>query len=159
MTTPAQTPDERRAVVFLLQAFSAASQRYAEAAGARRGMHRSDLHALLALMQAAMAGRATTPGELARAVGLTPSATTTVIDRLVASGHAERQPDPRDRRRTIVRPTESARTDGRAMFQPLGDAMSVVVDELDDAELEVVTRFLRRAIEATTEAAEAAQDA
>ncbi len=157
MTTPAARPDQRREVVLLLQAFSAAAQRYAEAAGARRGLHRSDLHALLAVMQATAAGRATSPGELARAVGLTPSATTTVIDRLVASGHAEREPDPRDRRRTIVRPTDSARTDGREMFQPLGDAMSVVVDDLDDAELEVVTRFLHRAIQATTEAAEAAQ--
>jgi DNA-binding MarR family transcriptional regulator len=80
-----------------------------------------------------------------------------VIDRLVASGHAEREPDPRDRRRTIVRPTDSARTDGREMFQPLGDAMGAVVDDLDDAELEVVTRFLHRAIRATSEAAEAAQ--
>ncbi|WP_019144556.1 MarR family winged helix-turn-helix transcriptional regulator [Aeromicrobium massiliense] len=157
MTTPADLPDPRRRVVMLLQAFSAAAQRYAEAAGAQRGLHRSDLHALLAVMQATMAGRATSPGELARAVGLTPSATTTVIDRLVASGHAEREPDPLDRRRTIVRPTESARTDGREMFRPLGDAMSVVVDDLDDAELEVVTRFLHRAIQATTEAAEAAQ--
>ncbi len=155
MSTPPEVPDARRQVVLLLQAFSAAAQRYAESAGARQGLHRTDLHALLALTQASATGGALSPGGLAKAVGLTPSATTTVVDRLVASGHAEREPDPHDRRRTIVRPTDSARADGRAMFMPMARAMAEVVDELDEDDLEVVTRFLRRAVDAARTATEA----
>lgn len=154
MTTPAQQPDERREVVYLLQAISAAGQRYADRAGHRLGLHRTDMHALLAVVNAAREGRTISPGELARAVGLTPSATTTVIDRLERSGHVERAPHPADRRRSVLTPTDSARTDGRAMFMPMARAMDDVVGELDEHELAVVTRFLRRAVQAASTAAE-----
>ncbi|WP_019629902.1 MarR family transcriptional regulator [Actinomadura atramentaria] len=50
-----------------------------------------------------------TPGELARAVGVsTGGAITTVIDRLEDAGLARRTPDPGDRRRVRVEPVPGA---------------------------------------------------
>ena len=43
-----------------------------------------------------------TSGELARRLGLSMGATTRLIDRLVAAGHARRVADPEDRRRVLV---------------------------------------------------------
>lgn len=43
-----------------------------------------------------------TSGELAERLGLSPSATTRVIDRLIVAGIAERVTDPVDRRRTVI---------------------------------------------------------
>lgn len=43
-----------------------------------------------------------TTGELADQLGLSPSATTRVIDRLIAAGVAERVTDLADRRRTVI---------------------------------------------------------
>jgi hypothetical protein len=43
------------------------------------------------------------PGQLSIALGLTTGATTRLVDRLVAAGHAERAADPGDRRKVVVR--------------------------------------------------------
>ena len=45
---------------------------------------------------------ATTPGALARAIGLSTGATTRVLDRLAARGLVTREVDPQDRRRVVV---------------------------------------------------------
>jgi DNA-binding MarR family transcriptional regulator len=52
---------------------------------------------------------ALTPSELARRVGLTPAATTEVLDRLERAGHVERGPHPGDRRKVLVTITRDSR--------------------------------------------------
>jgi DNA-binding MarR family transcriptional regulator len=43
--------------------------------------------------------------EVSALVGLTPSATTALIDRLEEAGYARREPDPNDRRSTLITAT------------------------------------------------------
>ena len=45
-----------------------------------------------------------TPGWLAEMTGLTTCAVTGMVDRLERAGYVRREPDPKDRRRVIVRP-------------------------------------------------------
>jgi len=52
-----------------------------------------------------------TPRRLADHLGITTAAVTVLVDRLVASGHIERSPHPRDRRSVLLVPTEKARTE------------------------------------------------
>lgn len=81
-------------------------------------------------------------GQLAKAVGLSTAAMTTVIDRLEARGFAARKPDPSDRRRVLV---EVAPEFHRAMYPyyaPLGALAEQVYDQFTDDELEVLLRFL-----------------
>jgi DNA-binding MarR family transcriptional regulator len=68
-------------------------------------LNRTDLRAL----QLLRASPGLTAGELARGLHVTTGATTRVIDSLVAAGHAEREWDPVDRRRIVVRLTPAAR--------------------------------------------------
>lgn len=45
-----------------------------------------------------------TPGWLAEMTGLTTGAVTGMVDRLERAGYVSREPDPKDRRRVIVKP-------------------------------------------------------
>lgn len=140
----------RYEVVRLVQRLSTASLRYVDREGAARGLHRSDLNALQALAEAR--GAAMSPGELATALALSPSATTTVLDRLERAGHVRRRHDEHDRRRVAVTMTETAGAEARAMFGPLASAMVEAMDDFDDAEVEVIARFLDAAAETIEQA-------
>lgn len=145
---PAPGSDARYDVVRLVQRLTSASLHYTDRAGGARGLHRSDLQALQALVQAREAGEASmTAGGLARALSLSPSATTALVDRLERAGHVRRAPDETDRRRVGLEMTETAGSEARALFGPLAASMLQAMDELDDAEIEVVARFLRLASE------------
>src|SRR5436305_4719637 len=60
-------------------------------------------------------------GQLAAQSGLTTGAITSVIDRLERLGYARRVPDPSDRRRVMVEPTDKARELGWELFGPMAE--------------------------------------
>ncbi|WP_086829836.1 MarR family winged helix-turn-helix transcriptional regulator [Allokutzneria sp. NRRL B-24872] len=68
----------------------------------RMGVVSTDLHCLHALNHHGPA----TPGVLAERVGLTPGSASRMVDRLDAAGCVRRVPDPQDRRRVLIEPTE-----------------------------------------------------
>jgi DNA-binding MarR family transcriptional regulator len=84
-----------------------------------------------------------TAGELAEAVGLSPGAVTTVLDRLERRGFVTRTRDPNDRRRVTVRGTPEANRLAWEAYGPLGEMGGPLIAELTDEELEAVIRFLR----------------
>src|SRR5690242_13043694 len=91
-----------QAVQAELRALSAEIDRLDGLAADAYGLNRTDMRCLDVL------GRTgpQTPTELAHALGFTTGGITTVIDRLEQAGYARRRPDPADRRRLIVEPTE-----------------------------------------------------
>lgn len=84
-------------------------------------------------------------GELACEIGLTPGATTRLIDRLERQALLRRVPDPADRRRTVVQldPQGVARLD--ADLQPLRELYSNAVNGLTGPERSGLTRYLEAA--------------
>lgn len=132
-------------VVLLLQRFALASDRFIEATGASRGMHRTDLHALEILMREQRVGNNPTASQLGSKLGLTAAATTALVDRLENSGHATRERSETDRRKVHVMTTNSAREDGIAMFGPLARALASVAAEFTSEEQAVIASFLARA--------------
>lgn len=84
-----------------------------------------------------------TPGILASLTGLSAAAVTTVVDRLEASGFAERQFDPEDRRRTVI-VANSTKVEQeilplmRSFFQSMGNLFSKYSQE----ELQLIVGFL-----------------
>lgn len=68
--------------------------------------------------------------ELARALQLTSSASTALVDRLERQGVAERSPHPRDRRRTIVRLTERGRRIATESQRCLAHSLQLLPAEL-----------------------------
>lgn len=132
-------------LVLLLQRFTLASDRFVEATGASRGMHRTDLHALEILMREQRSGSTPTASELGNKLGLTAAATTALVDRLEKSGHATRDRSATDRRKVHVVATDSARVDGLAMFGPLAAGLTQVANEFSPEEQAVIAEFLTRA--------------
>ena len=104
------------------------------------GLSTSELHSLRHLMDTPMG-----PVDLARALGVTSAASSGVVDRLVARGHAERRPHAGDGRRTEVVITESGRIEVFALLAPMFTALARLDSSLTDAERELVERYLRGA--------------
>jgi DNA-binding MarR family transcriptional regulator len=86
------------------------------------------------------------PSRLARAVGITPAAMTTSLDRLEALGHATRGPHANDRRQVVVAATpESTRVIMTEVMSMVG-ALESIQREFTAEEMTAVTRFLERAV-------------
>jgi DNA-binding MarR family transcriptional regulator len=86
-----------------------------------------------------------TPGEIAQATSLTTGAVTTVIDRLERSGYAVRERDPEDRRRVVVKLALERRQQLAMILHPALRRSLDMYAALDERELDVLLRFLRRA--------------
>jgi len=88
-----------------------------------------------------------TPGELGRLLGLTSGGTTALIHRLEGAGHLERQPHPRDRRRSILRPSDTLVERAVPLYAPLVADMDEATSRLTPDERRLVVRFLEEMVE------------
>lgn len=84
-----------------------------------------------------------TPGRLAELTGLTTGAVTGVLDRLERAGFIQRQPDPHDRRRTIVHVSHDRGRDVGLAYEPMERATEAVFARLDDAQRSLLARVLQ----------------
>src|SRR5690349_11753070 len=90
---------------------------YQHALADRLGLNVTDLLCLFFLRDT----EALTAGQLAEATGLTTGSVTIMIDRLEAAGYVQREKDPTDRRRVLVRPrTERIQRDITPFYTALG---------------------------------------
>lgn len=117
----------------------------------RFDLHTTDLEVLDLLT---MEGRALA-GDIARATGLTPGATTALIDRLEKAGYVKREADERDRRRTVVVVQKDAIEPIARVYGPMQQRMYALWSEYSEDELRLITDFLARS---TTLAATCAAD-
>lgn len=106
--------------------------------GAALGTNPTDFAAMQHLMESGPLS----PGELARRLGVTTAAVTGVIDRLEGLSHARREPDPDDRRRLLVVPEPASVRRALDRLLPLTRGAQAVLDDLDEGERAVVTRYL-----------------
>ncbi|EIF00970.1 MarR family winged helix-turn-helix transcriptional regulator [Saccharomonospora glauca] len=136
-------------LVGYIRALMIESSRFINAFGDSHALHRSDLAALVAIMDAAGRGRPLSQGELATELRLSASATTSVLDRLQALGHIERRRDSRDRRRVVLHIRPSAQKLGFELFGPLGMAYAQAWAQFDEDERRIIARFLAATVEAT----------
>jgi DNA-binding MarR family transcriptional regulator len=86
-----------------------------------------------------------TAGELAEASRLTSGAITAVIDRLERAGIARRVPDPSDRRRVLVEPTEKAVAfANELMVEPMRRLYMPMAERYSDDDLRLILDFTRQ---------------
>jgi DNA-binding MarR family transcriptional regulator len=117
---------------------------YYEALAERLGLNATDL---LAVQLVAREGEAT-PGRLAELAGLTTGAITGVLDRLEKAGVVNRQPDPDDRRRIIVRLVQSRIEELAVTLQPLASATDALLARYAPKERAAIIDYLGRAADA-----------
>lgn len=115
-----------------------------DAALRKLDLRSTDALALLHVVQAAAADRPLSPTALASRLGITTAAVTKLVDRLGRAGRAERRPNPRDRRGIVVVPSAGAAADLEQAYGHITAPLVQVVDELSDAEAEVIARFANR---------------
>jgi DNA-binding MarR family transcriptional regulator len=84
-------------------------------------------------------------GDLAQESRLTTGAITAVIDRLERVGLARRVPDPSDRRRVLVEPTEKAlEFANELMVEPMRRLYMPMAERYSDDDLRLILDFTRR---------------
>jgi DNA-binding MarR family transcriptional regulator len=134
--------EERRELALLLRRLTveldAVGQRFAEL----HGLGRTDVRAMVAIMDAARRGEALTAGALGRAVDLSSASVTALVDRLERAGHVHRVRDPADRRRVVLEMSESAMAAGGQFFGGLQRDLLAVMEGYSDDELTAVRRLL-----------------
>jgi len=87
---------------------------------------------------------ALSPTELARRLGISTAAVTTVVDRLSAVGHVTRERNPDDRRGVLVVPSPASVQRAMATLMPMILGMDRVLGEFDDEEKATITAYLGR---------------
>jgi DNA-binding MarR family transcriptional regulator len=108
----------------------------------RMTMHPTDL---AAMSHIAYAAEQLGPGELSSRLGITPAATTDLIDRLEAAGHLLRERNPADRRRVRLVPTESAKAAVRGQLADLLERLDAVSEDFTPSERAAIQRYLEAA--------------
>ena len=134
--------DPRQELALLLRRLTveldAVGQRFAQ----EHGLNRTDVRALVAIMDAARRGEALTAGGLGAAVALQSASVTALVDRLEKVGHVRRVRDPEDRRRVALEMSDAAMAAGAEHFGGLARDLSAAMAGYTDEELAVVRRFL-----------------
>lgn len=122
------------------QQISSQSVLFGEAVAERLGMHPSDLEALGILNDEGPVPA----GRLAAVTGLTSGAITRMIDRLERAGYVRREPDPRDRRRVIVRVAMERFQEAALFFEPMQRAAHDLYAHYTDKELGLILDFMSK---------------
>ncbi len=134
----------RRAAAHSLHASFLLKAKVEDALQSELGLLLADNEALLHLDHAEEAPRMS---DIAQRLILSPGGTTKVIDRLEAMGCVERQPDPGDRRATVVELTDT----GREMMRRARAVIDKVLKaewspHVDDEEAAVVLAVMQRVL-------------
>lgn len=152
LDTPSEPDGSDTGLARLMRQLTVETDRFAELFGEAHGLHRTDLNAVVVIMDAAARGEPISPTELARALHLTASATTAVLDRLEQAGHLHRDRSPHDRRRIQLRMAATATRLGEQFFRPLAEELSQEWTAFTPAERDIIGRFLTVSIDAVIRA-------
>jgi predicted transcriptional regulator len=90
-----------------------------------------------------------TAGAIADHTGLTTGAVTGLVDRLADAGYVQRERDPHDRRRVVIRPVPNERMDMlmAAAFGPFIEDLKKTTDRYSDTELRAINDWIGRTTE------------
>ncbi len=93
-----------------------------------------------------LADQVLTPGRLATELGLSPAATTALVDRLVAADLVERVRDLPDRRQVRLQLTTTAQRFGEELLVPWARRIDAAAARLTSQEAAAVSRFLEEVL-------------
>jgi DNA-binding MarR family transcriptional regulator len=118
---------------------SALGVMFSQMVAAQVGISSSDMECLDIIH---LEGGVTTAGQLAEATGLTTGAVTGILDRLEKAGFAQRERDPHDRRKVLVRALPTAMERIGPYYASLAATMGALLGRYSDDELSLVHRFM-----------------
>ncbi|UKA71063.1 MarR family winged helix-turn-helix transcriptional regulator [Arthrobacter sp. FW306-06-A] len=139
--------DYSAAVLTSLRDYRAAETEIRRSTRDSMGMGETDILALRYLLRVQASGKQVVPKDLSQFLNITSASTTSLIDRLVASGHVRREPHPSDRRSVVVVPTVESDKEVRETLGAMHQRMMSVAESLTADEARVVVDFLQRMTE------------
>lgn len=134
------TLELQKNVTKALQEYGIGSVLFRNAIGKQLGLNITDIGCLNYLL----IKHVSTPTELARYTGLTTGSTTAMIDRLEQAKLITRQPNPHDRRGTLVKIQPQARQRILPMVMGAQAAQTELLNSYSDVQLEAIADFLTR---------------
>ena len=127
-----------------MQRYQRSVQAFDDAVGRHLGLGPADLRCLDWLVDGPK-----TAGQLSRATGLRPAATTALIDRLERKGWVERVRSEADRRQVLVQMTTEGQERTWAVYRPLVEEGAAQLARFTVAELELMRSHLEAIRELT----------
>jgi DNA-binding MarR family transcriptional regulator len=127
-----------------VQRYQRSTQAFDDTVGRRLGLGPSDVRCLDWL-----ADGPKTAGELSKATGLRPAATTAMIDRLAAKGLVERVGNSSDRRQVLVQMTAEGQARTWELYGPLATEGRQQLARMRISDLELMLRQLESMRELT----------
>jgi DNA-binding MarR family transcriptional regulator len=140
--------DYSAAVLKSLRDYRAAETEIRRSTRDSMGMGETDILALRYLLRVQASGKQVVPKDLSQFLNITSASTTSLIDRLVASGHVRREPHPTDRHSIVIVPTGESDKEVRETLGAMHRRMMAVAEGLSADEARVVVEFLQRMAEA-----------
>jgi DNA-binding MarR family transcriptional regulator len=131
-----------------MRAITAQSDRIGRHFARQNDVSGNDFHALLHIMVAETAGVPLTPAQLRQQMDVSPAAITYLVDRMIEAGHVRREPDPGDRRKTLLRYEKPGMALARSFFNPLGAELQSALTDLSDRDLTAAHRVFTAMIAA-----------
>ena len=110
--------------------------------GRELAVNTTDLTAMTHLISSGPLG----PTELAKRLGMSTAAVTTVVDRLEAVGHASRFQHPTDRRAVVIVPSAASVSHAMRLVMPMITDINSVLDEFPVEQRDVITSYLERVV-------------
>jgi len=104
------------------------------------GLNATDMECLRFLFQKGVS----TPSELARQTGLTSGATTAMLDRLEKAGLIVRQPNPKDRRGTLITPEKNSGEKMASWFASARQAQDELISIYAESDLKIIVDVFER---------------
>ncbi|MCE7011572.1 MarR family transcriptional regulator [Kibdelosporangium philippinense] len=134
-------PDLVTRLLAVQQQAAALGTTLGDAIAARLGIASTDLKCLFLLIQ-----RPQTPRELAKELRMSPSAITSVVDRLEKAGFAHREQSKTDRRQVVVTAVPERAQLATDLYTPLFDRMSEILTQYDLEQLATLHHFAEQSV-------------
>lgn len=131
-----------------IRALTAISEQIGQVFARSHDLRAGDFRALMHVATAEIEGAPLTAGALGKLMGISSSAVTYLVERMIDSGHLRRAADPADRRRVILHYDEHGMDVARGFFTPLGQRTRAAMAELPDADLRAAHRVLVAVVQA-----------
>ncbi|WP_369255878.1 MarR family winged helix-turn-helix transcriptional regulator [Geodermatophilus amargosae] len=138
----ARNDGDRAELALLLRRLTVELDAVGERFAKPQGLGRTDVRAVIAILDATRRGEPLTAGGLGAAVGLSSASVTALVDRLERAGHVHRVRDAADRRRVVLQMSEASMAAGAAFFGGLQRELVTAMDGFSDDDLDAVRRWL-----------------
>jgi DNA-binding MarR family transcriptional regulator len=132
--------DLKRQVIAAAREYGINTVLFRNMVGERLGVNVTDMECLGLVFNKGLA----TPSELARHTGLSSGATTAMLDRLEKSGLIERQPNPDDRRGTLIVLAKAGVEKVAPWFASVRKAQEKLVSSYSEEELQLILDFFEK---------------